>query len=273
MLLAGYMVPHPPIAVHEIGHGEEREIQSTLDSFAEVARDIARLKPETIILTSPHAVIYRDYFHISPGSSAKGNFSQFRAGQVHFLVKYDQVLIQAIAAKAERNGFPAGMLGERDKALDHGTMVPLYFIDKEYTGYRLIRISLSGLSLADHWAFGKMIREAIEETGRNCVFVASGDLSHCQKKDGPYGYHPAGPAYDEKIMEVMGTGEFEKLKVFDEGLLEESMECGHRSFTIMGGAFEGTEVVTTKLSHEATFGVGYGFCIYHPKNTKQQTAQ
>ncbi len=56
MLLAGYMVPHPPIAVPEIGRGEEKKIQATLDSFAEVARDIAGFKPDTIILTSPHHI-------------------------------------------------------------------------------------------------------------------------------------------------------------------------------------------------------------------------
>lgn len=90
MLLAGYMVPHPPIAVHEIGRGKERKIQLTLDSYAEVARDIAEMKPETIILTSPHSVMYRDYFHISPGTGATGSFSQFRAWQVHFSVKYNE---------------------------------------------------------------------------------------------------------------------------------------------------------------------------------------
>ena len=89
MLLAGYMVPHPPIAVPEIGRGEEKKIQATLDSFAEVARDIAGFKPDTIILTSPHQIMYRDYFHISPGEHAEGSFAQFRAGQVRFSVDYD----------------------------------------------------------------------------------------------------------------------------------------------------------------------------------------
>ena len=80
-----------------------------------------------------------------------------------------------------------------------------------------------------------------------------------------YGFQPEGPEYDARIMDVMGRGAFGELKDFDENLLEKSMECGHRSFTIMGGAFEGTEVETRKLAHEATFGVGYGFCIYHVK--------
>ncbi len=267
MLLAGYMVPHPPLAVHEVGRGEENEIRATLDSFAEVAGDIAEIKPDTIIITSPHTVMYRDYFHISPGKGAKGSFRSFRADQVRFSVEYDQDLTRAIADEAESSGFPAGFSGERDRELDHGVMVPLYFIDKEYKDYQLVRIGLSGLSLADHWTFGKLIRKAVARTGRRCVFVASGDLSHCQKRDGPYGYRPEGPLYDERIMEVMGAGKFSELTGFDEKLLERSMECGHRSFTIMGGAFEGTEVVTRRLSHEATFGVGYGFAIYHPADS------
>ncbi len=265
MILAGYMVPHPPIAVPEIGKGEEKKIKDTLASYREVAKDIARVKPETIILTSPHAVMYRDYFHISPGRGAQGSFRQFGAGQVRLSVHYDQVLVQTISADAERDCFPAGTLGERDRSLDHGTMVPLYFVNQEYREYELIRIGLSGLSLKDHWAFGQRIARAVSETGRRCVFIASGDLSHCQKEDGPYGYRPEGPAYDRQIMEVMGSGDFEKLLEFPEEFLDKSMECGHRSFAIMGGAFDGMSVTIRKLSHEAVFGVGYGFCIVHRK--------
>ncbi len=265
MLLAGYMVPHPPIAVPEVGRGEEEKIRPTLESFSAVAKDIAGQEPETIIITSPHAVMYKDYFHISPGDGARGSLAQFGAAQVRFSEEYDWELAEAIAAEADRQGFPAGMEGERGKDLDHGTMVPLYFIERECAGYRIVRIGLSGLSLGRHWEFGKIIRQAIRRTGRRCVFVASGDLSHCQKADGPYGYRPAGPEYDKRIMEVMGEGRFGDLTGFSERLLDESMECGHRSFTIMGGAFDGTEVESRRLTHEATFGVGYGFCIYHRK--------
>ncbi len=263
-IIAGYMLPHPPLAVHEIGRGEEHKIQKTLDAFYEVAEDIARLQPETIILTSPHADMYRDYIHISPGTGAEGDFSRFHAGQVRMTVRYDEELVHEIVSVASSSGFPAGTQGEVYPQLDHGTMVPLYFINQRYTDYKLVRIGLSLLSLQNHWEFGRMIRDAVERTGRKCVFLASGDLSHCQKKSGPYGYRPEGPAYDSKLMEVMEKGDFNALTRFDNHLLDESMECGHRSFTIMGGAFEGTKVESKLLSHEATFGVGYGICMYHP---------
>ena len=126
MILAGYMVPHPPIAVPEIGKGEERKIQDTLDSFAEVARDIARIKPETIILISPHSVMYRDYFHISPGNGADGSFWQFRAEQVRFSVKYDQALAGRIASEKRTcselrlSGGDAGRAGQQSGSRDDG---------------------------------------------------------------------------------------------------------------------------------------------------------
>ena len=262
-IVGGYMVPHPPIALAEIGRGEEKKIQASLDAFGEVARDIAAIKPDTMIVTSPHTVMYRDYFHISPGSHAKGNFGHFRAGQVRMEVNYDRDLVNEIVGICRVRDFPAGCMGEMDPNLDHGTMVPLYFINQAYEDYQLVRIGLSGHSLQDHWILGTIIREAVDKLGRKAVFIASGDLSHCQNEDGPYGFRPQGPAYDRRIMDVMGRGAFEELLTFRDSFLEESMECGHRSFTIMGGALQGQKLTVRELAHEATFGVGYGFVIYH----------
>ena len=66
-IIAAYMVPHPPMIIPQIGRGTEKQIQETIDAYRNVAREIASLKPETIIISSPHSVMYSDYFHISPG--------------------------------------------------------------------------------------------------------------------------------------------------------------------------------------------------------------
>ena len=126
-ILAAFMVPHPPMIVPQVGRGSEKQIMKTIRAYEQVADEIAALQPETIIITSPHSVMYSDYFHISPGRSAKGNFGSFRAPQVSFEETYDAELVLAISALAKESGFPAGPMGERDKRLDHGTMVPLYF--------------------------------------------------------------------------------------------------------------------------------------------------
>ena len=84
------MVPHPPLAIAEVGRGDEKVIQATLDAYDEVARDIAKKHPDTVILSSPHSVMYADYFHISPGSGAEGSFSRFGAPEVEMSVEYDR---------------------------------------------------------------------------------------------------------------------------------------------------------------------------------------
>lgn len=262
---AAFMLPHPPLAVHEIGKGGEAEIKKTISAYNDVADQIAGIKPGTIIVSSPHAVMYADYFHISPGTEAAGGFGRFGAPHVSFLQEYDMNLVRSICLCAERAGIPAGVLGEKDKTLDHGVMVPLYFVNKKYTGYKLVRIGLSGLSLQEHYRMGICIKEAVEKEGINAVYIASGDLSHKLKADGPYGFNPSGPEYDKKIMDVMGAGRFGELFSFSPSFCDEAAECGHRSFVMMAGVFDCTEVKASCLSYEGPFGVGYGVCSFYPE--------
>ncbi len=268
-IIAAYMVPHPPMIVPEVGRGSERQIEATRAAYARVAEDIAALAPETVILTSPHATMYADYFHISPGRSAEGSFARFRAPGVRFWEEYDAELAKTIERLAIAGGLPAGTRGERDPELDHGTMVPLYFIRQVYSGFRLVRVGLSGLPLEDHYRLGQLIRRAADETGRRAVLVASGDLSHKLQSYGPYGYAPEGPQYDARIMDVCGRAAFGELFDFDEAFCERAAECGHRSFVIMAGALDGVAVAAEKLSHEDVTGVGYGVCAFHPAGTDE----
>ena len=266
-VLAAYMLPHPPLIVPEVGRGEEARIEATRAAYVRVAEEIASLNPETIVITSPHAVMYRDWFHISPGTRAKGSFAQFRAPGVRFDVGYDAELAAAIERLAQAEDFPAGCGGERDPALDHGTMVPLFFIRQAYAGRPLpnvVRIGLSGLPLEDHYRLGELIRDAADRLGRRTVFLASGDLSHKLRESGPYGYAPEGPAYDERIMDVCGRAAFGELFDFDETFCERAAECGHRSFVILAGALDGLSVDAEVYSHEDVTGVGYGVCAFHP---------
>ena len=164
-ILSAYMVPHPPMIIPEVGKGSEGQIRETVLAYEKAADEIAGLAPDTLIVTSPHAVMYRDYFHISPGKGAKGSFGRFGAPGVRFSEEYDRELAERISELADEEGLPAGTLGEREPELDHGTMVPLYFIRKRYAGGKLVRIGLSGLPLTDHYRLGQIIARAAEETG------------------------------------------------------------------------------------------------------------
>ena len=265
---AAFMVPHPPLIVPEVGRGQEQTIQRTIDAYDTVAKKIGELRPDTIVLISPHQTMYADYFHIAPGMQAQGDFAQFRAENVKIKVSYDTAFVQELCHKSRKAGLPAGTEDEIDRRLDHGTMVPLYFVNQYWTGYQLVSIGLSGLALRMHYELGECIQKTIKELDKNVVIIASGDLSHKLKADGPYGYAKEGPEYDRRIMEVMRKAAFLELLSFSEDFCAKAGECGHRSFTMMAGALEaeatekGTTVAARQLSYEGPFGVGYGICSY-----------
>ena len=263
-IIAAYMVPHPPLIIPQVGRGGEKDILETTNAYERVGEHIAKNAPETIVILSPHSVMYADYFHISPGSGSAGDFGRFGAPQVSFDVDYDTEFTDRLEDVLDQAGFPAGTKGEREKELDHGTMVPLYFIRKHYKGGKIIRIGLSGLPLADHYKFGTFIKQVSEQLGRKTVIVASGDLSHKLKDYGPYGFAKEGPVYDEKIMEAASKADFGAMLEFDEEFLDKAAECGHRSFVIMAGTFDGIDVRSEVLSHQDVTGVGYGICIFEP---------
>ena len=221
-IISGIMVPHPPLIVPAVGRGQELLIRDTVQAYHEAALLVAQSRPETIVMLSPHAVMYGDYFHISPGRGARGDFGQFLAPQEAVEVEYDRELVKELRSLADEADFPMGTEGERDRTLDHGTMVPLFFVNQHYRDYRLVRIGGSGLPFADHYKAGQLIEKAVSRLGRRVVIIASGDLSHKLKGDGPYGYSAQGPEYDQRIMEIMGNARFGQLLEFKEEFCEKA---------------------------------------------------
>ncbi len=267
-IIASYIVPHPPLIVKEIGRGEEKKVLKTIQSYEEIAKEIAKLEPETVIITSPHAPYYSDYFYMGNQENIQGDFQTFGAKEVVFHEQQDMELMNAIEIIAKENHFPTGKIEEKE--LDHGTMVPLYFLRKYYKKGKIIRIGLSTLPLIENYNLGMIIKKAVDKLNRKVVFVASGDLSHKLQTYGPYGFIKEGPIYDQIICDMMKSGNFMKLLNIDKELLEKSAECGHRSFTIMAGALDGLNVETNFLSHEDQTGVGYGLCKIYPKEKSKE---
>ena len=263
-VVAAFAVPHPPLIVPGVGHGRERDIAATVAAYEEVARRVAELAPDTLVISSPHATSYLDYLHISPGRGARGDFRDFGDRADGSDVSYDVELVRELGDAAEAAGIPAGTRGERDARLDWGVLVPLHFIQARCQGFKVVRMGLAGFSPLEHYRLGRLVQEAAARLDRRVVYVASGDLSHKLAADGPYGYAPDGPVFDEAVCEAFASGDFLRLLTMDAGLCERAAECGLRSFQIMAGALDGTPVRAELFSHEGPFGVGYGVAAFTP---------
>lgn len=258
------MVPHPPIILPNIGKGEEKAIADIDTAYRQAAKEIADAKPDTVILLSPHAPAYLDYIQISDGRHARGDMGQFRDYADKFDIAYDQKLIREIDELCQLENIPAGTLGQQDGRLDHGTMIPLWYLKEagipDTTQY--IRIGTGGPNSLTHYRLGQLVTQAAQNLGRTIAVIASGDLSHCQKAGTHYGFKPEGPAYDKKIMDIMGKADFDRLLEISDKEADDAMVCGQKPFCILAGTLDQTRPETKELAHSAQFGVGYGVCTY-----------
>lgn len=261
-MLGAIITPHPPVLLPEVGGGREREIAATDRAMRTAAETVAAWQPDVIIVSSPHTILYRDYFHIAPGDGAVGDMGRFGAPEVRIHASYDTLLREEIIRRAEAEGLHAGTLGQRDPELDHGVLIPLYYLRKAGVRCPIVRMGLSGFSPLDHYRLGKCVQDAVNALGRRAVFLASGDLSHKLKADGPYGCAPEGPQFDDAVTHTMASGDFLEFLTIDPALCERAAECGLRSFQVMAGALDGLAVEPQLLSHEGTFGVGYAIALF-----------
>ena len=266
------IVPHPPIILPQIGQGQEREIRATIAAYREIARRVRQLSPDTLVIISSHATSYADYFHISPGKKARGDLRRFGAEQLQVNAVYDEAFAAALEKNAKRAGVSAGTKGEREKELDHGTIIPLSFLAERELPCEVVRIGLSGMGAAEHYRLGKCIKKTAEELKRDVVVVASGDLSHKLLESGPYGFHPSGPAFDRQAIAAMASGDFMKLLTLDSTLCEEAAECGLGAFWVLAGTLDRMSVTSELLSYEGPFGVGYAIAAFTPEGADESRA-
>jgi aromatic ring-opening dioxygenase LigB subunit len=267
-IVAAIAVPHPPLLIPGVGDNQKAKVAQTKTAFEQAAAFVVSAAPQTLIIISPHAPLYRDCFHISRGSMGEGDFSQFVArDSPHYSAIYDSTLLESIFDALQNTCIPVAHADSHDYVLDHGTMLPLHFLQQAYAQEKtalpqIVRIGLSGLALNAHWQLGRCLSFASDAACRRIAIIASGDLSHYLRVDGPYGYREEGAVFDQAICELLAAGDFSRLLRLDEELCDKAGECGLRSLVILGGATEALSFVPQLLSYEGPFGVGYAVATF-----------
>lgn len=261
-VIATFIFPHPPVIMPQIGRGEEKKIQKTIDSYKKACKTIALLKPDTIVLVSSHCATYSDYIYISPGETAWGDLSKFGGASVSVQAEYDSVFIDRLSQSAFERNVPAGTMGHEDPNMDHASVIPLAFLNEVYTDYKLVRIGISQLPFSEHYKLGMCVEQTSKALNRRTVLIASGDLSHKLSASGPYGYSKQGEQFDNMVKKAIKKADFSVFMEFSQEFLEQVAECGLRTFIIMAGALDKKDVKSQLLSYEKTFGVGYAVASF-----------
>ena len=249
------IAPHPPIMVPEVGREASVEVRNSIDAMADLTERVIRSGAETVVLISPHAPLERDAFVAYDGPQLYADFANFRAPAATVHAQLDDELLSEITRTAAEQNLVTIRIKGFD--LDHGTAVPLYFLQRYGWHGSVVALGYSFLPNEDHVKFGRCIRQAIERVGRPVAFIASGDLSHRLKLEAPAGYNPKAHLFDEEVVEAIRSCATKRIVDLDPELRRMAGECGYRSMLVAIGVAQELEPSCEVISYEAPFGVGY----------------
>jgi AmmeMemoRadiSam system protein A len=211
----------------------------------------------------------------------EGDLGSFRCPQVKMSYPNDLDLLAEIENGARGQGISllgiSTDLARRhclNERLDHGILVPLYYLQKAgLSGQRIIALSVGYLDNLELYSFGRVIKEAAAKLGRKLAIVASGDMSHRLKDEGPYDYHPDGSRFDHMMKDMLESKDVKGLLNISHSLRQNAGECGYMSAVIMLGTMDGQDFASRVFSYEGPFGVGYLVAGLQPGEPKESLWQ
>jgi aromatic ring-opening dioxygenase LigB subunit len=257
MIRYAAITPHPPIIIPSIGRSNLNLCRKTVNAMKAAGEKFRSVKADTVVLISPHGPVQYDKFIINYSSTLRGNLSSF-GDHRKFIFENDRELIDEIIKSCRSAHLPVGPA--RELELDHGALVPLYYlVNEKDVSYnpRLIHMSFSMLPLDYHLRFGEVLGKVLQGSPKIISFIASGDLSHRVTPDAPAGYSPQGRIFDRTLADLLRRKNTKGILNLDPYLIEEAGECGLRSIIMLLGALGNLRWEVKSLSYEAPFGVGY----------------
>lgn len=252
-LVFSAITPHPPIIIPTIGQENLTSVKKTIGGMEKLEKDFSQAKPETVIIVSPHGIIYADSFSINFSENYTGHFHQFGDFATNLKFIPDLEFLHHLKEKIEEK-LPVVLV--REENLDHGSLVPLYYLTKNLQP-NIVPIGYSFLDFKTHLEFGKILKEEIFASKKKIGVIASGDLSHRVTPEAPAGYSPRGGIFDKRLITLLKNKNLKGILEMDKALIEEAGECGLRSFLILLGILEEINYQPELYSYEAPFGVGY----------------
>jgi len=250
-VLGGVILPHPPILVPEVGKDRLKEAKNTKVAMESAAKFIKAKNFDCLVVITPHGELGHSSVPIYTSHVFEGNLGQFGASKPNFYFKGDTLFGHAIIKDCD---FAVSC---PETLLDHGCLVPLYYLQAAGFKKPILPIAIAFLPLPKLFEFGKCLAKSAKRLGKKVAVVASADMSHRLTKDAPAGFDPRGKEFDEKLVELVKKNDVQGIINFDPVLAEIAGQDALWSIAILLGALDGANAQPKVLSYEGPFGVGY----------------
>ena len=279
-IVAGFLAPHPPHLVYgENPPQNEPRSQGGWEplrwAYEHARKSLEELKPDVLLVHSPHWVTQQGHHFLGVknlrGKSVDPIFPNlFRYA---FELEVDLELAEACCDEAAALGLTTKMMRNPNFRVDYGTITTLHMMRPQWD-IPVVGISANnspyyltteeGLEEMD--VLGKATRNAIRQTGRRAVLLASNTLCHYHFHEEPVPpedmsqEHPqnyAGYLWDMRIIDLLRRGKIsEVFKVLPQFIDEAFAEVKSGAFTWMFAAMDYPELPGELYGYGTVIGTG-----------------
>jgi aromatic ring-opening dioxygenase LigB subunit len=248
------ITPHSPILIPAIGKDNTGRLKDTVTSFAKISQMIIETNTDTLIIISPHGQQNNSAFVLNLHPKYQIGFANFGDLSSGLYLKGNLTLAYKIRERLETK---TNLQLISSESLDYGSGIPLFMLLEKLPKIKIIPLYISGLTLNEHFTFGKLLQREIIFSKNKIGVIASGDLSHTLTKNAPAKFSPKAKKFDNRVIEFLQKKQTDEIIKLDENIRNEVGECGIKPISLLLGILEGINYKPKKLSYEYPFGIGY----------------
>ncbi len=252
-------MPHAPILIPEVGHERLQSAAATVAGMKVAAARLTSRQPQALVVISPHSPRRPGAFGFWSGGRLRGSFAQFGAADTVVDLPNDLRLRAELIVEARRMGLQTWDIP--DQPLDHGSLVPLWYLAQAGWSGPTVVLSLNYPGEGRFIELGVALASAAARLEQRIAVLSSGDMSHRLTPTAPAGYEPRAREFDDKFIASLRRGANGDLKSFDPELQELAGEDVLNSTLVGLAAVDWQATGHEVLSYEGPFGVGYGVAI------------
>ncbi|MCB9685556.1 MAG: hypothetical protein H6735_10990 [Alphaproteobacteria bacterium] len=243
---------HAPIVVPAVGGDRGSDCATTTAAMRTAARRLVAASPDVLVVLSPHTPRLHDAWGVVEGGRVGGDLSAFRAPGAAVSLPAAVDGRERLHQLAPRHGVHLARL--RPQPLDHGAIVPMWFVQEAGWHGPTIVIGLPWEEGGAHHLGALLAKAAGTE---RWAVLASGDMSHRLIPGAPSGYHPRAASFDAAFVERLRAGDLVGAGRVDPALREIAAEDVVTTVQVAAAATDFRADHHQVLAYEGPFGVGY----------------
>ncbi len=252
--------------------------KSLRQEMENVADEIEKVKPDLIVLSTPHGIMLKNHFAFYHSQKAAGS-AEWEDDYKEFTLTLE-LDIETTEKLAEKTN--AELITPHVPSLPieirWGEVIPLYFMFQKITLKAIIlshpaRRYIHPETMEEELRkLGQQISQFFEQRDENVAVIVSGDWAHTHLESGPYGHSEDAEPFDEAIGDWLSNlhlknQNWRDAKAKAAELVNTALSCGYTGLMLLDGIIQGNW--TGKL-HTIGAPTYYGMAVASYKRIVEQ---